>query len=96
VYAKLIGNIADTLYEGAINSGYSPNDFLNFNTIDNNNYDGLREYLGKLAWNGLTDTGAFELLYPEGTLERQNIIQLINSESLPYENSANPFGTPCD
>ncbi|MBA4745372.1 MAG: hypothetical protein H2058_08940 [Muricauda sp.] len=93
---NLVGYIADALYEWAINSGYSPSDFLSFNTIDNNNYDGLREYLDKLAWNGLTDTGTFELLYPEGTLERQNIIQLINSESLPYENSANPKGTICD
>lgn len=93
---NFVGDIADALYEWAINSGYSPNDFLNFNTIDNDNYDGLREYLGKLAWNGLTDTDTFELLYREGTPERQNIIQLVNSESLPYENSANPKGTLCN
>ncbi len=93
---NFVGDIADSLYSWSINNNYLPNNFTEYDTNDSNNYDGLREYLGKLAWNGLTDTGAFELLYPEGTLERQNIIQLINSESLPYENSANPFGTPCD
>ncbi|GLU43178.1 hypothetical protein [Allomuricauda sp. NBRC 101325] len=93
---NFVGDIADSLYSWSINNNYLPNNFTEYDTNDSNNYNGLREYLGKLAWNGLTDTTTFELLYPEGTLERQNIIQLINSESLPYENSANPFGTPCD
>ncbi|MCB0747376.1 MAG: hypothetical protein KDC90_07920 [Ignavibacteriae bacterium] len=93
---NLVGHIADALYDWASSSGYSPANFVEFNTNDIDNYDGLREYLGIIAWNGLTQTTTFQTLYPIGTLEYQNIIQLINSESLPYENAANPKGTPCN
>ena len=77
-------------------NGYNPNDFASFDTNDTNNLDGLRDYLGFIAWNGLGDTPTFQQLYPIGTLQYQNIIQLINSESFPYESTATPMGNPCN
>ena len=91
----LVNDIANASYNWAIKNGYSANNFIEFDTSVNPK-SGLHEYLGMLAWSGLTSTKAFNNLYPLGTLKRKNIIDLINSESLPYESTANPKGKICD
>lgn len=92
---SLVNNISDSSYNWAINNGYSFNDFAEFDTAENPK-NGLQEYLDILSWGELTGTDTYNNLYPEGTLDRKKINDIINSESLPYESNANPKGAKCN
>ncbi|NDV41977.1 hypothetical protein [Flagellimonas sediminis] len=93
---NLVSIIADSLYNWALKNDYNPDNFDVFDTVDSHNFDGMREYFGLIAWNGLTDRDAFKELYPPGTLSYISALQIINSESFPYEYNANPQGEPCN
>ena len=97
--ATLLGDIAEVTYAWAISHGYEPDTFAEHDSNLADDVDGLREFLNKLAWGGLTDTPTFENLYPNGTLERHNLQKLILDEIFPEDADANPQGespVPCN
>ena len=93
--ASLVEDVSAVSYNWAINKGYSIEDFSEFNTQDSDGKNGMEEYFEILSWSGLTSGDAFNEIYPEGSLKRKKIIDIINSESLPYESTAKPKGDNC-
>ncbi len=94
--ATIINIISEGSYVWSINNGFNPSNFSQFDLNPNDNKNGLQEYLYALSWAGLEDTPTFDLLYPENSSERNHILNITNSEALPYEYNANPQGTPCN
>ena len=46
-------------------------------------FNGLQEFLQKLAWGGLEETSTFQMLYPDNTLAEQQIKKLMQDEIFP-------------
>ena len=62
-----------------------------------NNVSVSLDYLRKVSWSGATDTVSFNNLYPDGTMERQEIMNAIQSEIFPNDPTESPIGTlPCN
>ncbi|WP_418602355.1 hypothetical protein [Hwangdonia sp.] len=97
--ASLVNDMAEVTYTWAMENGYNPNDFSDYDTSPTDSLNGLKEFLQKLAWGGLESTTAFNELYPSGTLKRQQILKLIQDEILPNDAGATSKGNlsvPCD
>ena len=67
-------------------------DFAAYDTDPGDAIDGLKEFLRQLAWNGLTNTTAFQELYPEDSPEELQITKTIKDEGFPDAYNATPQG----
>lgn len=97
--ASLVKDIAEVTYTWAMENGYNPNDFSDYDTSPTDSVSGLKEFLQKLAWNGLTGTSTFQNLFPQGSQSELQTKKIIQDEGFPNDTNATPKGnqsTPCN
>ena len=63
---------------------------------EQNNLDYDLDYLIEIAWGGMTDTESFNLLYPEGSDVRFNVIEAQTNEIFPNSTNNEVGVPPCD
>jgi hypothetical protein len=63
---------------------------------EQNGMDVDLDYLIEISWGGMTDTETFNLLYPEGSNERFNIIESQTNEIFPNSTNNEVGASPCD
>ncbi|MBO0342127.1 hypothetical protein [Flagellimonas profundi] len=63
---------------------------------EQNNMDYDLDYLIEIAWGGMTDTETFNLLYPEGSNVRFNVIEAQTNEIFPNSTNNEVGVPPCD